>query len=203
MKIKRVLISVCDKTGIVGFSRELRKLGIEIIATAGTQRFLKKSGVQCVKHVSDITGFPEILGGLVKTEHPKVIGGILAVRSNNKHMEELKRLDMNPVDMVICNFYPVAELASKEVDLKVFLKKVDIGGPNIVRAAAKNFDNVIVIVNPSRYDQVVSELKRKGAVSFETRFLLAMESFKETTRYDRVIHSYLVRKGIPLHSNFF
>ena len=203
MIIKRALLSVYDKTGILDFARELDKLEIELIATSGTLETLNKGGIESVKHVSSVTKFPEILGGLVKTEHPKVIGGILAVRSNNKHMEELKRLDMNPVDMVICNFYPVAELASKEVDLKIFLKKVDIGGPNIVRAAAKNFDNVIVIVNPSRYDQVISELKRKGAVSFETRFLLAMESFKETTRYDWVIHSYLVRKGIPLHSNFF
>jgi phosphoribosylaminoimidazolecarboxamide formyltransferase/IMP cyclohydrolase len=191
MRIKRALISVYDKTGIVDFARELNRLGIEIIATDGTLKILKKGGIQFVKHVSDVTKFPEILGGRVKTEHPKLIGGILALRDKKEHMNELERLEIKPIDMVVCNLYPFKKLINQGIDLKVALENIDIGGPNLVRAAAKNFENVVVIVNPKRYGQVLQELKKKGEVSAETRSVLAIEAFKETARYDSVIYKFL------------
>ena len=186
-KIKHALISVYDKTGIVDFAGALNNLGIEIMATSGTLKILRKSGIDAVKHVSDVTKFPEILGGRVKTVHPKLIGGILALRSNKEHINELKRLGMQTVDMVVCNLYPLEKVIKRGVDLKGALNSIDIGGPNMIRAAAKNFENVVVIVNPDRYDQILKELKKKGDVSIETRSALAIEAFRETARYDRVI----------------
>ena len=191
MPIKRALISVYDKTGIVDFARELNKLGIEIIATGGTLKILKKGGIQSVKHVSDVTKFPEILSGRVKTEHPKLIGGILALRDKKEHMNELERLEIKPVDMVVCNLYPFEKIINRGVDLKTALENIDIGGPNMIRAAAKNFENVVVIVNPNRYDRVLQELKKKGDVSTETRVLLAIEAFKKTAIYDSIIYEFL------------
>lgn len=191
MNIKRALISVYDKTGIVDFARELNKLGIVIIATGGTFKTLKKSHVH-VRHVSDVTKFPEILGGRVKTEHPKLIGGVLANKSERK--SELKKLGIESVDMVICNPYPLE--IDNQVDLKVVLENIDVGGPNMIRAAAKNFENVVVIVNSDRYSQIMEELKNKGDISFKTRFMLATEAFKLTARYDRIIYRFL--KNRPL-----
>jgi len=191
MTIKRALISVYNKTSIVDFARELNKLGIEIIATSGTLETLKKGGIQSVKNVSDVTKFPEILGGRVKTGHPKLIGGILALRDNREHMNELEKLGIKPVDMVVCNLYPFEKEINRGVDLKNALESIDIGGPNLIRAAAKNFENVVVIVNPNRYDQVIKELKEKGDVSTETRSILAIEAFKETAKYDSIIYKFL------------
>jgi len=198
MMVKRALISVYDKTGIVDFARDLNKLGIEIIATGGTLEILKKGGIQFVKHVSDVTKFPEILGGRVKTEHPKLIGGILALRDKKEHMNELERLGIKTVDMVVCNLYPFEKLINRGVDLKTALENIDIGGPNMIRAAAKNFENVVVIVNPNRYDQVLQELKKKGDVSTETRSILAIEAFKETARNESTIYKFL-EKTISTH----
>jgi phosphoribosylaminoimidazolecarboxamide formyltransferase/IMP cyclohydrolase len=191
MTIRRALISVYDKTSIVDFARELNKLGIEIIATSGTLKILKKGGIQFVKNVSDVTKFPEILGGRVKTGHPKLIGGILALRDKKEHMNELERLGIKPIDMVVCNLYPFEKVINREVDLKTALENIDIGGPNLIRAAAKNFENVAVIVNPNKYGQVLQELKKKGDVSIETRSTLAAEAFKETARYDSIIYEFL------------
>ena len=201
MTIKRALISVYDKIGIVDFARELNKLGIEIIATGGTLEILKKGGIQFVKHVSDVTKFPEILGGRVKTGHPKLIGGILALRDNKEHMNELERLGIKPVDMVVCNLYPFEKLINRGVDLKGAMENIDIGGPNLIRAAAKNFENVVVIVNPNRYDQVLQELKKKGDVRTETRSVLAIEAFKETARYEFIIYKFL-EKTISTKASF-
>ncbi len=191
MNMKRALISVYDKTGIVDFARELRKLGIEIIATGGTLKTLKDEGIQFVKHVSEVTEFPEILEGRVKTEHPKLIGGILALRDKKEQMKELESLGTKPIDMVVCNLYPFEKLTSQGVDLKTALENIDIGGPNMIRAAAKNFENVVVIVNPSRYGQILRELKQKGQVSTKNKAILAVEAFKETARYDSVIFRFL------------
>jgi phosphoribosylaminoimidazolecarboxamide formyltransferase/IMP cyclohydrolase len=205
MRIKRALISVYDKTGIVDFARELNRLEIEIIATNGTLKILKKGGIQFVKHVSDVTKFPEILGGRVKTGHPKLIGGILALRDKKEHMNELEKLGIKPVDMVVCNLYPFEKLIKRGVALKVALENIDIGGPNLIRAAAKNFENVVVIVNPNRYDQVLQELKKKGDVSAETRFILAIEAFKETAKYDFKIHKFLektIYTQLPFDASF-
>jgi len=196
MTIKRALISVCDKAGIVDFVRELDKLGIEIIATNGTLKILEKGGIRFVKHVSDITEFPEILGGRVKTGHPKLIGGILALRDRKEHMDELERLGIKTIDMVVCNLYPFEKSISREVDLSSALENIDIGGPNLIRAAAKNFENVVVIVSPNRYGQVLQELETKDDISVETRAILATEAFKETARYDYAICKFL-EKTLP------
>ena len=196
MTIQRAVISVFDKTGIVDFARELNKLGIEMIATSGTLKHLKRGGIENVKHVSDITKFPEILGGRVKTEHPRVMGGILALRDREEHTNELKRLGIKPIELVVCNMNPVAESSNRDSDLKTILENIDIGGPNIIRAAAKNFQNVVVIVKPSRYNQILQELKKKGDVSTETRAILAIEAFKVTARYDSLIYKVLKEKGV-------
>lgn len=190
-RIKRVLISVSNKTGIIDFARELSKLGIEIIATSGTLKFLEKGGIKFVKHVSDVTDFPEILGGRVKTMHPKLIGGILALRNKKEHMNELKQLGILPVDMVVCNLYPFEKAIRRGRSLEAALEKIDIGGPNLIRAAAKNFENVVVITNPKRYGQILEELKKKGDINIQTKFVLAKEAFKETARYDWIIYKVL------------
>jgi phosphoribosylaminoimidazolecarboxamide formyltransferase/IMP cyclohydrolase len=189
--MKRALISVYDKTDIVRFARELNKLGIEIVSTGGTYEVLKKGGVGSVKRVSEVTGFPEILGGRVKTGHPRLMGGILALRDNKGHMEELESHGIEPVDMVVCNLYPFEKVTEQGADLKTALENIDVGGPNMIRAAAKNFENVVVIVNPSRYCQIRREYKKNGRISLETRRALAVEAFKETARYDAAIYRFL------------
>ena len=189
--MKRVLISVYDKTGIVSFARELGKLGFEIISTGGTLETLEDGGVRFVKHVSDVTGFPEILEGRVKTEHPKLIGGILALKDRKEHVNDLASFGIEPVDMVVCNLYPFQRVTDQGADLETALENVDIGGPNMIRAAAKNFENVVVIVNPKRYDQIIEEYKKSGDVRVETRKVLAVEAFKETARYDLAIYRFL------------
>ena len=191
MNVKRALISVYDKTGIVSFASELVKLGFEIISTGGTFETLKEGGIKLVKMVSDVTGFPEILDGRVKTEHPKVIGAILALRDKKEHMQELEMLGIEPIDLVVCNLYPFKGSTSKGIKLDTVLEKIDVGGPNMIRAAAKNFGNVTIIINSSRYDQVLREIKENGKVSAETRKKLAAEAFKETARYDSIIYRFL------------
>jgi phosphoribosylaminoimidazolecarboxamide formyltransferase/IMP cyclohydrolase len=196
MTIRRALISVHDKTGIVNFARELGKLEIQIIATNGTLKILKKGGIRFVKHVSDVTEFPEILGGRVKTGHPKLIGGILALRDKKEHLDELERLGIKTIDIVVCNLHPFDPPINREVDLNSALANIDIGGPNLIRAAAKNFENVVVIANPNRYCQILQELKKKGDISFETRAILAREAFKETARYDSTIYRFLKKRSL-------
>jgi phosphoribosylaminoimidazolecarboxamide formyltransferase/IMP cyclohydrolase len=191
MIMKRALISVYDKTGIVSFAGELGKLGFEIISTGGTLETLKDGGIRSVKHVSAVTEFPEILEGRVKTEHPKLMGGILALRDKREHMKDLKEHGIEPVDMVVCNLYPFEKVTEQGADLKTALENIDVGGPNMIRAAAKNFENVVVVVNPRRYGQILSELEKNGDVSAETRKALAVEAFKETARYDSAISRFL------------
>jgi len=199
--MKRALISVYDKTGIVSFVRELSKLDFEIISTGGTLETLKEAGIRFVKHVSEVTEFPEILEGRVKTEHPKVMGGILALRDREEHVKDLERHGIEPIDMVVCNLYPFERVTDQGAALETALENVDIGGPNMVRAAAKNFENVVVIVNPRRYGQILSEYKKKGRVSVETRKVLAVEAFKETARYDTAIYRFLEKTLLSKSSN--
>jgi phosphoribosylaminoimidazolecarboxamide formyltransferase/IMP cyclohydrolase len=195
--LKRALVSVYDKKGIVSFVRGLIKHGIEIIATDGTSNILKEGGIQNIKRVSDITDFPEILEGRVKTEHPKLIGGILALRNKEEHLKDLARFGIELIDMVVCNLYPFQTLTSKRVDLKIALENIDIGGPNMIRAAAKNFENVVVVVNPHRYDQILWEIEKKGDVISRTRRVLAVEAFKETARYETAICKFLEKALLP------
>ena len=189
--MKRALISVYDKTGIVNFAKELNKLGFTIISTGGTSKTLEDAGVGFVKHVSEVTEFPEILEGRIKTEHPKLMGGILALRDRKEHMKDLERFGIEPVDMVVCNLYPFEKVTEQGADMKTAQENIDIGGPNMIRAAAKNFENVVVIVNPHRYGQVLREYNENGDVSLETRKVLAVEAFKETARYDAAIYRFL------------
>ena len=199
--MKRALISVYDKTGIVSFAKELSKLGFEIISTGGTLETLKEGKIRFVKHVSEVTEFPEILEGRVKTEHPKVMGGILALRDRKGHVKDLERHGIELIDMVVCNLYPFERVTDQGADLKTALENIDIGGPNMIRAAAKNFENVVVIVNPRRYGQILSEYKKNGDVSAETRKALAVEAFKETARYDSAIYRFLEKALLSNVSN--
>jgi len=199
--MKRALISVYDKTGIVSFAEELSKLRIEIISTGGTLETLKEGGIRFVKHVSEVTEFPEILEGRVKTEHPKLVGGILALRDKKEHVKDLERHGIEPIDLVVCNLYPFERVTDQGADLKTALENIDIGGPNMIRAAAKNFENVVVIVNPRRYGQILSEYEKNGYVSAETRKVLAVEAFKETARYDSAIYRFLEKTPLSKSSN--
>ena len=193
--MKRALISVYEKTGIADFARELDKMGIEIISTGGTLEFLKKAGIRNVKHVSEVTDFPEILEGRVKTEHPKLMGGILALRDKKEHINDLERHKIEAVDLVVCNLYPFEKVTAGGADMKTALENIDVGGPNMIRAAAKNFENVVVVVNPQRYSQILDEYKKNGIVSAETRKALAVEAFKVTAGYDKAIHVFLEASG--------
>jgi phosphoribosylaminoimidazolecarboxamide formyltransferase/IMP cyclohydrolase len=189
--VKRALISVYDKTNIISFARELSKLGFEMISTGGTLETLKEAGIGHVKHVSTVTKFPEILEGRVKTEHPQLIGGILSLRHNREHVQDLNKYGIELIDMVVCNMYPFKKITSQGDHLKTALENIDIGGPNMIRAAAKNFENVVVVVKPKRYGQIVSEYKKFGEVSAETRKALAVEAFKETAGYDTAVYRFL------------
>lgn len=191
-KIERALISVSDKSGIVDFAKGLVEFGIEILSTGGTAKLLKDSGIG-VKLVSDYTGFPEMLDGRVKTLHPKIHAGLLARRDNKEHMDELKKHDILPIDMVVVNLYPFQETISKpDVKLEDAVENIDIGGPTMLRSAAKNYDSVAVIVNPDRYPEILKELKGKGGELFqEMRQALVVEVFSHTAGYDTAISRYL------------
>lgn len=192
--MKRAIISVSDKAGIVELARELDKLGIEIISTGGTAALLSKEGVD-VKQVSDITGFPECLDGRVKTLHPKVHGGILAIRDNPEHMEMLKKLEITPIDYVIINLYPFkATIMNPKSSFEDCIENIDIGGPSMLRAAAKNHNDVTVITDPADYSKVIDEIKNLGATTKETRLLLAGKVFSHTAAYDTLIANYLATR---------
>ncbi|HZJ84379.1 MAG TPA: bifunctional phosphoribosylaminoimidazolecarboxamide formyltransferase/IMP cyclohydrolase [Syntrophomonadaceae bacterium] len=199
--MSRVLISVSNKDGIVDFARGLEGLGYEIISTGGTFKVLKENGVK-VKQVADVTGFPEILDGRVKTLHPFIHGGILAKR-NSEHLAELEQNQISPIDMVVVNLYPFRETISKaEVALADAIENIDIGGPTMIRAAAKNFENVLVVVNPAKYEAILQELNENQKVSDDTRLALALEAFSHTAAYDAMISSYLADlKGVQFPEN--
>jgi phosphoribosylaminoimidazolecarboxamide formyltransferase/IMP cyclohydrolase len=191
-KIQRVLISVTDKTGIAAFARELRDLGAELISTGGTARLLRDSGVP-VRDVSEVTGFPEMLDGRVKTMHPNVTGGILAVRGKPEHMQALAAHGIQPIDMVVVNLYAFEEVAAKaDASLAELIENIDIGGPTMIRSAAKNYQDVAVVVSPADYAGIVDEMKAHGgALSPETRWRLAQKAFRTTADYDRAIGARL------------
>lgn len=193
MPIKRAMISVSDKAGVVEFARGLADLGVEIVSTGGTAKTLREAGVP-VTYISDVTGFPEILNGRVKTLHPNVHGGILALRSQD-HLEQLKTHNITPIDLVAVNLYPFRETIAKPgVTLEDAIENIDIGGPTMVRSAAKNFINVLVIVNPARYMEILEAI-RSGGVNSEFRLALAKEAFAHTASYDTAITAYLEGVG--------
>lgn len=188
--MKRALISVSDKQGVVEFARRLEKLGYEIISTGGTYQTIKEGGV-AVRKVAEVTGFPEILDGRVKTLHPKIHGGILA-RRTPEHLAQLEANDIEPIDIIAVNLYPFRQTVAKPgVSLEEAIENIDIGGPTMVRSAAKNHENVVIIVQPERYESVLAELEQTGQVSYETRLQLAREAFTHTAAYDTMISAYL------------
>ena len=189
--IKRAIISVSDKTGVVEFAQELSSLGYEILSTGGTAKALSDAGIQCTS-VSDITGFPECLDGRVKTLHPAIHGGILAMRGNPEHMKQIAELNITPIDIVCINLYPFKQTILKNnVPLEEAIENIDIGGPTMLRAAAKNWQDVAVVVNPADYNAVISELKSEGDVCIKTKFRLAGAVFEHTAQYDALINNYL------------
>lgn len=195
-KVKRAIISVSDKRGIEEFAKELSKLGIEIISTGGTAKTLRAAKLK-IKDVSEYTKFPELLGGRVKTLHPKIHGGILWRRDDPKDKEEITANDINSIDMVVVNLYPFEETVSNpNVAFDEAIENIDIGGPTMLRAASKNFKDMVVIVDPDDYSKVLDELKTlNGEASYDTKFYLAQKVFAHTARYDTLIANYLARHG--------
>lgn len=190
----RALISVSDKTGIVDVAKQLVELGIEIISTGGTYQKLKEENVPATE-ISDITGFPECLDGRVKTLHPNVHAGLLAMRSNPEHMKQLKELNIDTIDFVFVNLYPFKETILKDhVTRAEAVENIDIGGPTMLRAAAKNYQDVAVVVDPADYDKVLTELKEEGEVSLDTKFYLMQKVFAHTSNYDTMIANYLKKE---------
>jgi phosphoribosylaminoimidazolecarboxamide formyltransferase/IMP cyclohydrolase len=194
-KIRRALVSVSDKQGLDAFARGLANCGIEIVSTGGTSRALAEAGV-AVREVADLTGFPEILDGRVKTLHPKVHGGILHVRDDEAHARQVGEHGIEPIDLVVVNLYPFERaVAAEGVTAADAIENIDIGGPSMLRSAAKNFRDVAVVVNPSDYAHVLDELDRNdGSLSTVTRLRLARSAFEHTAHYDRKIAEFLVNR---------
>jgi len=193
-KIKRAIISVSNKKGVVEFAKELQSLGVEILSTGGTAKALRNAGVP-VKDVSDYTGFPEMLDGRLKTLHPKVHGGLLSRRDNPKDMEDIKEYGIELIDMIVVNLYPFEETISKpDVTFAEAIENIDIGGPTMLRSASKNFKDVAVVTDSNDYDGIVKEIKSlNGDLSYKTRLELAKKVFRLTARYDNAIADYLTK----------
>ena len=192
--IRRVLISVTDKTGIIEFARELTSIGAELVSTGGTARLIRESGSP-VTEVADVTGFPEMLDGRVKTLHPKIAGGILAIRGRAEHMEALAGQGIAPIDMVVVNLYRFEEVAARPgVPREELIENIDIGGPTMIRAAAKNYQDVAVVVSSEDYLPIIAEIRANGGVlSRETKWRLARKAFRTTADYDAAISARLER----------
>ena len=193
-KIKRALISVSNKLGAVELAKSLSKCGIEIISTGGTMKAIRAVGIP-VTYVSDVTGFPEIMDGRVKTLNPKIHGGILAVRDNPNHVKQMQENNIQPIDLVVVNLYPFkATIKKADVTLAEAVENIDIGGPAMIRAAAKNFKFVTVVTNPERYEEIAKMIAETGGVDYETRKKLAAEAFAHTADYDKMIAEYLSKQ---------
>lgn len=191
----RALLSVSDKSGIVEFAQKLDEMGWEILSTGGTAKALREAGLS-IKGVSEVTGFPECLDGRVKTLHPKIHGGILGIRDNKSHQKQMEDLEITPIDLLVINLYPFKNTILKEgVVFEDAIENIDIGGPTMLRSAAKNFNDVTVIVDPKDYPLVLSELESQGKTTKETRYNLALKVFETTSNYDTMIGDYL-RKEI-------
>ncbi len=189
--MKRALLSVSDKDGILEFAKGLSDLGIELLSTGGTAKLLREGGLE-VKDVSEVTGFPECLDGRVKTLHPKVHGGILSKRGNAEHEKTLRELEIEPIDLLVINLYPFKETIMKEgVTFEEAIENIDIGGPTMLRSAAKNFRDVTVVTDRKDYGRVLNEIKHEGNTTYETRYDLALKVFEETAFYDGLIAKYL------------
>jgi phosphoribosylaminoimidazolecarboxamide formyltransferase / IMP cyclohydrolase len=196
LRIRRVLISAWNKKGLLDFAKKLNQYKVEIISTGKTARLLRKGGLT-VKEVSSLTSFPEILSGRVKTLHPKVFGGILANKKHPLHMEEMRNLGIQPIDMVVVNLYPFIEKVKEKLSWDELIEYIDIGGPSMMRAAAKNCKNVAVVSSPAQYKSVLAELEaNNGFLSQETLKILAQNAFYITKEYDNAIYNYFRGKSI-------
>jgi len=207
-RIQRAILSVTDKSGLVDFAQKLAELGVELISTGGTAKLLRDSGI-AVKDVSELTGFPEMLDGRVKTLHPKVHGGILHRRESASHRATVAEHDIQPIDMVVVNLYAFEKIAAKpDAPFDELIENIDIGGPSMIRSAAKNFHDVAVVTSPADYQEVIEEMVRSGgSLSLETKWRLAQKAFATTAAYDSAIASTLERVNtngnFQLHSNDF
>ncbi|MEE4581470.1 bifunctional phosphoribosylaminoimidazolecarboxamide formyltransferase/IMP cyclohydrolase [Paenibacillus polymyxa] len=203
MSIKRALVSVSDKRGIVEFCRELSKLGVEIVSTGGTSSLLSKEGIPVIG-ISEVTGFPEIMDGRVKTLHPAVHSGLLAVRDNEEHQRQMKELGLDYIDLVVVNLYPFAETIAKPgVTYEDAIENIDIGGPTMLRSAAKNHAFVSVVVDADDYSTVLEEIRKDGDTELNTRKRLAAKVFRHTASYDALISDYLSNvTGDPLPERY-
>src|SRR5690348_1274220 len=197
-KIQRAILSVTDKTGVADFARKLAGMGVELVSTGGTAKLLRDSGV-AVKDISDLTGFPEMLDGRVKTLHPKVHGGILHRREDPAHRAAVAEHGIEPIDMVVVNLYAFEKTAAKQgVHFEELIENIDIGGPSMIRSAAKNFHDVAIVTSPTDYDSIADEMSRSGGeLSSETKWRLAQKAFATTAAYDSAIASTLER----VHAN--
>ncbi|MBN2467152.1 MAG: hypothetical protein JXD19_03280 [Deltaproteobacteria bacterium] len=191
-KIKRALVSVSDKTGVVELCRTLNKMGVEILSTGGTAQTLRDALISVIE-VSDYTGFPEIMDGRVKTLHPKIHGALLGKRDTDNHMEQMKKHGIEPIDLVVVNLYPFEKTIAKPgCTLDEAIENIDIGGPSMLRSAAKNYHDVAVVTDFGDYEEIVREMTRSdGSLSLETRFRLAKKVFRQTSHYDNAIVEYL------------
>ena len=190
MKVKRALISVFNKSGVESFAKALTDMGVTVISTGGTAKLLKDSGIP-VTLVEEVTGFPEMLDGRVKTMHPRLMAGVLARRDVPEHMQTIAEHDIEPIDMVVCSLYPFEEVAGRRgVEDEVVIENIDIGGPSMIRAAAKNHAGVAVVTSHEDYDAILDELKESGELSYETLRELATKAFHRTAHYDFVIANW-------------
>src|SRR5262245_7940342 len=194
VKVRRALLSVSDKTGLVDLARGLAELGAELISTGGTRKALAAAGLT-VRDISEVTGFPEILDGRVKTLHPKIHGGLLAIRGNSQHVQTIAEQGIQPIDMVVCNLYPFeATVARAGSTHEEIVENIDIGGPAMVRSASKSYHDVAVVTDPSQYAEVLEELRKSAGLSLALRERLAAAAFARTAAYDAAISAYFARK---------
>lgn len=201
-KIERALISLTDKAGIEGFASELANLGIELLSTGGTAKKLRDAGL-AVKDVSEFTGFPEMLDGRVKTLHPKVHGGILNQRANSAHQQQCAAHGLKNIDLIAVNLYAFEKtIADPNCRLADAIENIDIGGPTMLRAAAKNFHDVTVIVDPADYPLVIAEIKESGNTTLKTRFALMRKVFALTSAYDTAISNWLEKVDMTTNNYF-
>lgn len=201
-KVERALISLTDKSGIEDFARALTKLGVEILSTGGTAKKMRDNGI-AVTDVSDFTGFPEMLDGRVKTLHPLVHGGILNQRHNEDHQQQCLEHGIKPIDIVAVNLYAFEKtVADPDCSLADAIENIDIGGPTLLRASAKNFQDVTVIVDPADYEQVLAEIRESGNTTLKTRFRLAVKVFQLTSAYDTAIADWLLKVDVNSNPHF-
>ena len=190
-KIRRALISVTDKTGVIALAARLAEMGVEIVSTGGTARALREAGL-AVREVAEVTGFPEMLDGRVKTLHPAIAGGILAIRDRAEHRRSLAEHGIPEIDLVVVNLYRFEEAAAKAgIAREELIENIDIGGPTMIRAAAKNYRDVAVVVSPADYEPVMEELRASGELSAATHWRLAKKAFRATADYDAAISARL------------